>query len=166
MPRSIGAGDGSADRAFELDCSRIEGIPLLYEQVAERKPGADFNLRQIVDEIVALFRMRTQPVVLRVLDLGNASPLACYLICCWAKLMDERSILLVASLDPEDERNASIKTLLDTVPDVVKELYLRPLTEYQIQRYLDSVFDGKVSHEELAGNLYRLSGGNSRERSS
>lgn len=146
---------------YELDCARIEGIPLLYEQMAGQKSGVDFNLRQTVDDILRLTEASPRPMVVRILELGKASALVCYLIVSWARRMSREPILLVATLDPEEPReNDSVRSLIDMVKDVLKSLYLRPLTEYQIQRYLDMLFPGGAAREDLAANLYRLSNGN------
>ena len=148
-------------RLFELDCSRIEGIPLLYEQMTSRKPGVDFNLRQIVDDLKQLVEDDPRPTVIRILDLAGASALACLLISHFVSRMEEQPLLLIASLDSGEARsNSSIKLLLDCAHAVLKELYLRPLTEYQIQRYLETLFPETPADQDLAADLYRLSGGN------
>ena len=53
-----------------------------------------------------------------------------------------------------------VKALLPSLDKVLKELYLRPLTAYQIQRYLQRLFRGYLRGGELAKDLYRLSEGN------
>ncbi|MCZ6793494.1 MAG: protein kinase [Planctomycetota bacterium] len=159
--RSPSQQDGQGTRCFELDCSRIEGIPLLYEQMTSRKPGADFNLRHTVEELKRLTEEDTRPTAIRILDVGGASQLAYYLIASWFSLMEKQPLLLIASLDSgEVKSNETIKVLLDSAHAVLKELYLRPLTEYQIQRYLEMLFQESPSDPELGVDLYRLSGGN------
>ncbi|MEM7234566.1 MAG: protein kinase, partial [Planctomycetota bacterium] len=155
----IGTGENPV-RIFELDCSRIEGIPLLYESITDRKAGADFNLRQTVEDILVETEKLEGRVLVRVLNLAASSPLVCFLISQWVKRLDSQAMLIVASVDPSDTRsNESLKTLVELARPVLKELYLRPLTAYQIRRYLEILFlDSEL--EELGENLFRLCGGN------
>ncbi|MBN1441417.1 MAG: protein kinase [Planctomycetes bacterium] len=148
-------------RFLEFDGSRMEGIPHLYEQITGRKPGADFNLLQIAEELKDLGGDSFPRTVIRILDFGRCTPLACWLVSHWATRMDAKPLLLIASLHAGGgETNDSVKDLIETVRFVLKEIYLRPLTEYQIQRYLEQVFSGAPAGSELASDLYRLSGGN------
>ena len=151
---------GGGPLFLELDCSRIEGLPLLYEQVAGRKPPADSNLRSLAEDLKQLTGCLSRPGVIRILELGSASPLVCDLIAHWSGLMQSQPVLVVASLDSEEIRsNSFLKVLLQRASGVVKELYLRPLTEYQIHRYLEVVFGRSLSGPDLGADLYRLSGG-------
>jgi serine/threonine protein kinase len=151
----------SVPRFLELDCSRIEGIPLFYEQLTGSKPGAELALRQVVELIKQRAEESSRPTVIRVLELGKASPLACHLISHWLSRMEEQPLFLLASLEREEIRdNNSVKALLEHLHPRRKELYLRPLTEYQIQRYLQELFRDSLSGLDLAADLYRLSGGN------
>jgi serine/threonine protein kinase len=75
--------------------------------------------------------------------------------------MPNHGLVLLASLDPEDIRqNGSLKDLLERIALHSKEVYLRPLTEYQIQRYLQYIFRDALTGLDLAPDLYRLSRGN------
>ncbi len=144
---------------YELDCSRIEGLPLLYEQIFSMRPGTSIRVKTLVDDLIEYFRTVDAPVILRLLNFGGASPLYVELI--GALCAQERRLFLVATLDPDELReNAVLKPFLETVADVTKQLYLRPMTEYQIQRYLQQLFPGLGSDTSLAADVCRLSGGN------
>ncbi|MGQ9590409.1 MAG: protein kinase domain-containing protein [Planctomycetota bacterium] len=146
---------------YEFDCSRIEGIALLHEQVFGARPWGPASAQRMMADVVRRFERDAGPKVLRILDLGSATQLARDLILACAELMGRQGLLLIASVDQEDfQRNASLKALLDRVSGATKELYLRPLTEYQVQRYLDQLFPDAVRDERLPGDLYRLSRGN------
>lgn len=150
-----------APRLLELDAARMEGIPLLYESIASTKAPADENARSLVDRLEEMVCDPKRLTIVRVLDLEHATPLACLLISRWAQRMDSSPLLLLGSLDVESGRQSeSLETLLDTVRFVLKELYLRPLTEYQVHRYVQGVMSDVASGDVLATDLYRLSGGN------
>ena len=148
-------------RVHELDCSRIEGIPLLHEQVTGRKLGGKLTLRHLNEEIVGQLAACEDPVVLRVLNLESATPLVCDLIAAAGVLLREKKLLIIAALSSEAARNnATLSSFLARMAPHTKELYLRPLTEYQIQRYLQQMFRDSLTGLSLAPDLYRLSGGN------
>ena len=162
--KRVAASSGEpADRMkfIEFDCSRIEGLPLLYEQFNPKISASRATLREMVEELKGWFEGGTQPTILRVLEMGKASPLACQLLAHLASKMEELPITIIASIDPEEMRkNDSVKTLLPSLEKVLKQLYLRPLTGYQIQRYLQALFRGYLRGSDLSKDLYRLSEGN------
>ena len=148
-------------RFLELDCSRIEGLPLLYEQFSPEISASRATLREMVEELKARFERDGQPTILRVLELGRASPLAGQLLSHLASKMESLQVTIIASIEPEEIRkNDSVKTLLPSLEKVLKQLYLRPLTGYQIQRYLQALFRGYLRGTDLSTDLYRLSEGN------
>ncbi len=148
-------------RFHELDCSRIEGIPLLYEQLFQMKPGSAATVRQISEEVVRQLQDDPSPKVIRLLGFGTTIPVACDLICALSSLMPKKGFLFLSTLQPGELRqNGSLKQLLECMSPFTKELYLRPLTEYQIQRFLQQVFRDALSGLDLAADVYRLSGGN------
>ncbi|MBL06201.1 MAG: protein kinase [Planctomycetota bacterium] len=148
-------------RFLELDCSRIEGLPLLYEQFNPKISASRATLREMVEELKGWFDEGGQPTILRVLDMGKASPLACQLLAYLAAKMEDLPLTIIASIEPEEMRkNDSVKTLLPSIEKVLKQLYLRPLTGYQIQRYLQALFRGYLQGNDLSKDLYRLSEGN------
>jgi hypothetical protein len=161
-----GSGDGGTPgregvEHVELDCSRIEGIPHLYEQMMKVRLPGKLGLRQMAEELSVCLAEERGPLVVRLLNLGGAAALACELLGRWARFMPQRPVLLIASLDPEDiRRNGSLKPLLERLAPHTKELYLRPLTEYQIQKYLGQLFRDAMTGIDLAADLYRLTGGN------
>jgi len=148
-------------RFLELDCSRIEGIPLLYEQFRPKISASRATLREMVEELKKRFDENRHPTILRVLELGKASPLVCHLLSYLGTKMEELPVTVLATINPgEIRKNDSVKALLPSLDKVLKELYLRPLTAYQIQRYLQRLFRGYLRGGELAKDLYRLSEGN------
>ena len=148
-------------RFLELDCSRIEGIPRLYQQFQPHVALTKLRTQEMVEGLQERFDENDHPTVIRILDLGNAVPLVCRLIGHVASLMDRKPVTIVASLEPgEGRHNDSVKLLRQSLRPVVKELYLRPLTEYQIQRYVHSLFGDCLASDELAADLYRLGEGN------
>ena len=115
----------------------------------------------MVEELKTRFEEDGQPTILRVLELGRASPLAGQLLSHLASKMENLQVTIIASIEPEEIRkNDSVKALLPSLEKVLKQLYLRPLTGYQIQRYLQTLFRGYLRGSELSTDLYRLSEGN------
>ena len=107
------------------------------------------------------FEENHHPTILRVLELGRASPLVCQLLSYLGAKMETHPVTVLATIDPgEIRKNDSVKALLPSLDKVLKELYLKPLTAYQIQRYLQRLFRGYLRGGELAKDLYRLSEGN------
>lgn len=148
-------------RFLELDCSRIEGIPRLHEQLLGTRPASSQGLRLVAEEIINAVTQETTPIVLRLLNLGTAIPMACELLGAMSQLLSSKGILLVGTLVSGEERtNGSLKQLLERLAMHTKELYLRPLTEYQIQRYLQLIFRDALSGSDLSGHAYKLSRGN------
>ena len=157
------SGDAPAERPrmFELDCARIEGVPLLAEQLLGMKPAGSFQLRLVAEEASRQLLVDDGPKILRLLNLGNAIPVVCDFLASLGSAFGSAHLLVVGTLVPGEIRNnGSLKTLLDRMAPFTKELYLRPLTEYQIQRYLQLIFRDALTGMTLAGDLYRLSGGN------
>ncbi len=151
----------SGVRFLELDCSRIEGIPRLYSRFHPEVTLTKMTLREMVEGLQERFLENDHPTVMRILDVGKAAPLVCKLIAFVASLMENKPITLVATLDPEEIRqNDVVKVLAESTRPVSKQLYLRPLTEYQIQRYLQALFPEGLAGRGLASDLYRLSEGN------
>ncbi len=152
---------GKPTRLLEFDCSRIEGLPHLHEQIMGAKPASNLSLRQIAEQIQQWFSSTTGPVVLRLLSLGAAIPVACDLLTQLAPLLQTKRLLLVGTMVLGEIRtNGSLKQFLERVTPATKELYLRPLTGYQIQRYLQLIFRDSLTGLDLASHLYRLSRGN------
>jgi hypothetical protein len=148
-------------KIYEFDCSRIEGIPNLYEQLFHVGPARSISLRQTADELSRLLAEDPAPKVVRLLNLGAAIPIACDLIVTLSRLMPSKGVLVLGSLGPEEIRsNGSLKQPLEGMAPYTKELYLRPLTAYQVQRFLHQVFRDGLSEFDLATDVYRLSGGN------
>jgi serine/threonine protein kinase len=148
-------------RLFELDCSRIEGLPLLYEQLFEMKVAGNALMRHISEEVVRRISEDPSPKVIRLLNLGTAIPVACDLIQALVGWMPKIGLLLIGGLVPGEMReNGSLKLVLERAAAFTKELYLRPLTEYQIQRYLQQIFRDALTGLDLAADVYKLSGGN------
>ncbi|HVR73224.1 MAG TPA: protein kinase [Planctomycetota bacterium] len=145
----------------EFDVSRIEGIPLFYEALHGLRPGATSSLRQTAEDAARNIAEDPAPKIIRLLHLGSAIPVACDLVFTLGQLLSKKRILLLATLSPGEIRaNGSLKPLLEQLSPYTKELYLRPLTEYQIQRYLQQIFRDAMTGLSLAGDVYRLSGGN------
>jgi serine/threonine protein kinase len=154
-------GGAAPIKFHELDCSRIEGLPLLYEQLFPTGVSGKLTLRQIGSEVVRRMAEDPTPKAIRLLNLGDATPVVCDLIVALGNLMRRQGILVVGAVGPEEVRsNASLKPFIERMAPVTKELYLRPLTEYQIQRYLQEMFRDPLTGLSLAADLYRLSGGN------
>ena len=152
---------GDRLRFLELDCSRIEGLPLLYEQFSPAISASRATLREMVEDLKSRFEQEGAPTILRVLELGKASPLAGQLLAHLASKMESLQVTIIASIEPgEIRKNDSVKSLLPSLEKVLKQLYLRPLTGYQIQRYLQALFRGYLRGNELSSDLYRLSEGN------
>jgi serine/threonine protein kinase len=148
-------------RVLELDCSRIEGIPLLYEQLMGVRLASKHATRQMVDDLCKRLEGENEPVIVRVLNFGSAPALTCDLIRQLSELMADRRLLVLATLDPEEIReNGSLKPLLERLSHHTKELYLRPLTAYQIAKYLQQLYREAITGSDLAADLHRLSGGN------
>jgi serine/threonine protein kinase len=148
-------------RFLELDCSRIEGIPRLYEQFQPRVALTKLKTQEMVEGLQNRFQENDHPTVIRILDFGKAVPLVCRLLAYVSTLMDKKPITLIASLEPGDVRpNDSAKVLTQSLRAMLKELYLRPLTEYQIRRYVHSLFPDCLAEDKLSADLYRLSDGN------
>ena len=148
-------------RFLELDCSRIEGIPLLYERFQPRVALAKQKLVQMVEGLEKRFEEDEHPTVIRVLEIGKANALVCRFLAHLAGLMPRKPLVAIASVDSEEIRQSdSLKVLMQTVEPVVKELYLRPMTEYQIQRYVEALFGEGLAAPGLASDLHRLSDGN------
>ncbi len=146
---------------YELDCSRVEGLPLFYEQVFGVRPRSRSAARGMAEDLLRHFETVENPAVIRALNLGGAPPVLTDFIASLAKLFPERRLLLLATLNPgEIRKNGALKPLLERIQPVMKGLYLRPLTEYQIQRYLQQTFQSALPEIGLARDLYRLSGGN------
>ncbi|MBI4605583.1 MAG: protein kinase [Planctomycetes bacterium] len=148
-------------RFHELDCSRIEGIPRLYEELFQIRPNPKAGLRQVAEDVTRCLGEYPEPRVIRLLNLGQAIPIVCEWIGGLAPLLSRSPALLLGNLAPGDPRsNDGLKAALDRMAPHMKELYLRPLTEYQIQRYLQQIFRDALTGLDLASDLYRLSGGN------
>ncbi len=150
---------------YELDCSRVEGLPRLFEQVFGTAPrasdGAKDVARAMAESLVDHFSSVRTHVVLRLLDLGGASPFVVEFIRQLAIAAANLPVTTIGTVNPEEIRtNGSLKPILDGLGVTAKELYLRPLTEYQIQRYLHQTFRNALPDDRLAADLYRLSGGN------
>jgi serine/threonine protein kinase len=152
---------GPPIKFHELDCSRIEGLPLLYEQLFPSGVSGKLTLRQLGTEVVRRIAEDPTPRVIRILNLGGATPVACDLLVALGHLMRRQGILVVGALGREEVRsNASLKPFIERMAPYTKEIYLRPLTEYQIQRYLQQMFRDPLTGLTLAADLYRLTGGN------
>jgi len=159
--RQKAEADVAKRRYLDLDCSRIEGIPDLFARFRPDVTKARNTKRDMVEALKKRFAEVEEPTVLRVMELAKATPLVCDLLVHIASLMDDKPILVVASVDQAEIRaNESLEVLFEMLEQVLKELYLRPLTEYQIQRYLDELFRGGSVGNALAPDLFRLSGGN------
>ena len=151
----------------EIDCSRIEGIIDLYQGLhgyQDLQGGVtkeQVKARQMVEDIKARLLELEQPMVLRAVDFGKATSLVCDLLSWLGGQLAEKPFLVVASIDPEEVRkNDSAKILIDLLANHRKELYLRPLTQYQIDRYIATVFHDSLVDPALSADLFRLSGGN------
>lgn len=69
--------------------------------------------------------------------------------------------VLLATLEPGSRReNGWLKSFLETCEGQTKGLYLRPLTEYQVQRFLQQIFKDAMPGSNLGSDLHRLTGGN------
>lgn len=146
---------------YELDCSRVEGLPLLYEQIFGLRPRSREGSLDLVAELAAYFVSQDKPTVVRILSLGNASALIAELICRLSKILAEKPLVLLGALNPDEIReNGALKPMLERTTAETKELYLRPLTEYQIHRYIQQIFRNAIPDPELATDLHRLSEGN------
>ncbi len=146
---------------YELDCSRVEGLPLFYEQVFGVRLRSEDAARSMVDDLLRHFESGEDSAVIRALNLGSAAPVFTDFIARIAKLFPERRLFLIATVNSEELRkNGALRPLFERIQPVAKELYLRPLTEYQIQRYLQQTFRNALPEIGLARDLYRLSGGN------
>ncbi|MCH2373554.1 MAG: protein kinase [Planctomycetes bacterium] len=160
-PLSPAEGSATLLTSYELDCSRMEGLPLLYEQVFGVQPATSEGMKSIAPDLISFFDKSSSLAVIRLLGLGSMPPLVAEFIGQLATLLIDRRLMLIGALNPDELReNAVLKPLLERVASVTKELYLRPLTEYQIQRYVKQVFHNALSGVDLGRDLYRLSGGN------
>jgi serine/threonine protein kinase len=102
-----------------------------------------------------------EPVVVRVLGIEEASPIGCELLQGLLRLIPRRPILVLAALDPASlPRNTPLSQLLTSAGGRVKELYLRPLSRYQLGRYLQDLFREPLRQDRLADDLHRLTHGN------
>jgi serine/threonine protein kinase len=148
-------------KLHELDASRIEGIPLLHQKLHPDRAPIDHPTRESVDEILRALAADPEPAVVRVLAIEHASPIACELLSGLMRLLPRRPILVLASLDAGSlERNFALRQLLRAEGARVKSLYLRPLSEYQIGRYLQELFREPLRQDRLAADLHRLTRGN------
>jgi len=148
-------------RLIELDVSRVEGIPLLYQRLFPDRAPIEHPSRESIDEIVQVFEASEEPTVVRVLSFEEATPLACELLQGLLRILPRKQILMIATIDPErSARHSTLKSMLASAGNRVKELYLRPLTAYQIGRFLQELFREPLRQDLLADDLHRLSGGN------
>ncbi len=148
-------------RLIELDVSRVEGIPLLYQRLFPDRAPIEHPTRESIDEIVRAIEAEAEPMVVRLLSFEEATPLAGELLQGLLHLLPHRQILMIATIDPERlARHSALKSNLTSAGNRVKELYLRPLTAYQIGRFLQELFREPLRQDLLADDLHRLSGGN------
>jgi serine/threonine protein kinase len=163
-------------KLYELDASRIEGIPQLYQRLFPDRAPLERPTREAVEEILRsiaslhAFPPRSpdgkrdaprEPAVVRVLSLSEASPLACELLRGLLRLLPAHPILVLSTLDVASlSQTSPVSQLLSTEGGRLKELYLRPLSRYQIGRYLEELFREPPRQDALADDLYRLTGGN------
>lgn len=149
-------------RVFELDASRIEGVPTLFRQVFPDRISTDTDQTKMCEEIAeALLSSDTGPAILRILGLGSLQPLAAHLVEKLAPGLASSSLLVLATLSTTEAGHPpTISSLLQAVSPVTKELYLRPLTEYQTLRFLQDLFRDEFPTGQLPADLYRLSQGN------
>lgn len=145
----------------EFDCSRIEGVPNLYEQIFHAGPARSNSLRQTAEELSRHLAEGPVPKVISLLNFGAAIPVACDLIATLSRLMPSKGLLLLGSPGSEEMRtNGSLKHLLERMAPYTKELYLRPLTAYQVQRFLHQIFQDGLAVADLAADIHKLSSGN------
>ncbi len=148
-------------KLHELDVSRIEGIPLLHQRLFPDRAPLEHPSREAVDEILRALTTDPEPVVLRILNLEHASLIACELLQGMARFLSRRPILVLASLDTGVlQKNSPLRQFVYSEASRIKELYLRPLSEYQIGRYLQEIFREPLRQDRLASDLHRLTGGN------
>ena len=151
-----------APRVLELDCARIEGIPRLYSQVF---PGRAIRNkvapRELVRELAQSLCDEELPCVIRILNLGRVTALGSDLLITLSQEIEVKPLVLVAALSPEEIRtNGNLKPLLEKLLPVSKALYLRPLTEYQILKYVQQIYGEDPVAATVAADVYRLSDGN------
>lgn len=150
-----------ACRFLELDCARIEGLPLLHEQLFGSRPSESLTARQLGEGIVQQLLAEPGTTVIRLLNLGGATPAICDLLGGLGPVLARKGLLLVGAVATGETRaNGGLKQLLERLGSHVKELYLRPLTEYQVQRFLQTLFRDALAHQDLTTHLHRLSLGN------
>jgi serine/threonine protein kinase len=148
-------------KLFEIDASRIEGIPQLHANLFPDRGPLEKPTREAIEEILRALSSDPEPLVVRILDLDRATPVSCELLHGLARILPRRPILVLASLDSGGlSRNTPLREFLRTEGSRIKELYLRPLTEYQIGRYLQDLFREPLRQDRLAADLHRLTGGN------
>jgi hypothetical protein len=147
-------------RFLELDCAADDGIERLYEKAHSTAPPPDVAARKLAGNLARKIGHDSVPTVLTLRSLECCDSLTSGLVLNWADRIDEKPLVLLADVDSEEvERNESLRALLAALKPHTKELFLRPLTEYQIQRYLAHIFQ-REPPPLLAGDLYRLTRGN------
>ncbi len=162
VARETGAGPSGAleaKRVLTLDCSVDDGVAQLYRRLAPDSQR-ELDTAEMVDVLAGKIAEESVPTIVRIEGLECADPLEGRLIKTWTERASEQPLLLVAEVDSgETDRNAELRRLLEAVKPSTKELFLRPLTEYQIQRYLTQTFR-RAPPPDLAGDLFRLTRGN------
>ncbi len=147
---------------LEFDASRIEGVPTLFRQLFPDKPQNETNQTKMCEAICEhLSSENAQPTILHVLGLGSLQPLAAHLLSLLgAELKDIPLLVLATVTTPETGHPRTVAALLSALNPVTKELFLRPLTEYQTQRFIQELFNDECPSSQLHEDLYRLSQGN------
>ncbi len=148
-------------RFLELDGSRVEGIPSLHASFFEERTTAADPSPDMARRLAEAIPKTKTPIILRILGFGSIQPQAFQLVSCLASRMDESPVLLLANLSPQEvSDHRPLKDLLATLQPWIKELYLRPLTPYQLERFLMMLFRDSTMGPELPRDVYRLSRGN------
>jgi hypothetical protein len=113
------------------------------------------------EEVLKYLTEAAAPILIRLLNLGAATPVVCEWLTSLSPVLARQRLLVIGTVAPDELRaNGHLKMGLERLTPHTKALYLRPLTEYQIQRFLQQLFRDSLTGIDLVGDLYRLSAGN------
>ena len=150
----------TAERFLSLDCSSMDCISDLFEKLHSEEDNTKLSPQKMVEVLCKKIGYDNVPTVLHITQLECLDPLISKLVTTLTSSTDSQPILLIADIDSEEvENSANLRDLLKQLKPFTKELFLRLLTEYQIQRYLTQIL--KTSPPlEISADLYRLTRGN------
>jgi serine/threonine protein kinase len=148
-------------RSLDLDLSSDDGLDELHAKLHPSAPRAGLAPGDAAESIAQKLGADAVPTLLRIRGIDAIGASGAAMLDRWIGLARERPLLVLAAVDSETvERNAQLRDLLKRARPLTKELFLRPLTEYQIERLLSGLLRRSQVLPELCRDLFRLSRGN------